>query len=154
MARRTLKQLQFDKKIYSIKGARNPYRRHGNDIYILCANGKEAIVDEIDFINKYLYKHLFYSCSSNPTCDYPTTKVLNPFGTDLGDFNTCKLHKLVLGELDGYVGDHINGDHYDCRRKNLRFCTIAQNNQNRHKMSAEECYWKNPDRHFPETKLF
>lgn len=42
------------------------------------------------------------------------------------------LHRAVLGlrRGDGLKADHINGDHLDCRRSNLRIATSAQNNQN------------------------
>ena len=44
------------------------------------------------------------------------------------------VHHLVLGRTGmrkGYVVDHINGNSFDCRRKNLRICTSGNNVRNR-----------------------
>ncbi len=43
------------------------------------------------------------------------------------------LHRLILDAPDGIEVDHINGDHLDNRRSNLRFVTHSQNMQNRTK---------------------
>lgn len=37
------------------------------------------------------------------------------------------LHRMVMGEPDGMVVDHIDHDPYNCQRSNLRTCTPAQN---------------------------
>lgn len=44
---------------------------------------------------------------------------------------TLRLHHLILGSARGKCVDHINGDACDNRRSNLRFCTHAENIQNR-----------------------
>lgn len=41
------------------------------------------------------------------------------------------LHREVVGAKKGEYVDHINGDRYDNRRRNLRVCTPAQNSWNR-----------------------
>lgn len=42
------------------------------------------------------------------------------------------LHRFIMNckKGDGTVIDHINGDTLDCRKENLRFCTMKQNMQN------------------------
>jgi hypothetical protein len=42
-----------------------------------------------------------------------------------------KLHRIILGDKPGYVIDHINGQKFDHRRRNLRHCTLAQNSYNK-----------------------
>lgn len=44
---------------------------------------------------------------------------------------TLSLHRHILGAKRGQIIDHINGDGLDNRRSNLRFCSHAQNMQNR-----------------------
>lgn len=41
--------------------------------------------------------------------------------------NGLKLHRLLMGERDGYEVDHRNGDTLDNRRANLRWATRQQN---------------------------
>lgn len=41
------------------------------------------------------------------------------------------LHRFLMQAPPGVDVDHINGNKLDCRRDNMRFCTGAQNQQNR-----------------------
>lgn len=41
------------------------------------------------------------------------------------------LHRFLMQAPPGIDVDHINGNKLDCRRDNMRFCTDAQNQQNR-----------------------
>jgi hypothetical protein len=41
------------------------------------------------------------------------------------------MHHEIMGKVDGFEVDHINGDPRDNRRANLRFATKAQNQMNR-----------------------
>lgn len=47
----------------------------------------------------------------------------------VGDFTF--MHRAIMDAGHGQQVDHINGDGLDNRRKNLRFCTNSQNQQNR-----------------------
>jgi hypothetical protein len=42
------------------------------------------------------------------------------------------MHRLIMGLSlgDGVVVDHINNEKLDCRRCNLRLCSVAENNRN------------------------
>ena len=44
-----------------------------------------------------------------------------------GKWTTIQMHRLLMGEQEGKVIDHINGNGLDNRRCNLRFATYSQN---------------------------
>lgn len=48
-----------------------------------------------------------------------------------GEDGKVLLHRLLLDAPDDLLVDHRNHNGLDCRRKNLRLCTSAQNGQNR-----------------------
>lgn len=48
-----------------------------------------------------------------------------------GKLKMLLLHRVITGAKDGEQVDHINGDKTDNRRRNLRICNNAQNQQNR-----------------------
>lgn len=41
------------------------------------------------------------------------------------------LHRLILNAQKGQIVDHVNGNGLDNRRKNIRICTIEENQHNR-----------------------
>lgn len=43
---------------------------------------------------------------------------------------TFSLHRLIMGNPDNMVVDHINGNKKDCRKSNLRICTTRENGYN------------------------
>lgn len=47
-----------------------------------------------------------------------------------GKRTTHNLHRVILGSVDGYETDHINGDKLDNRKSNLRHVTRNQNQWN------------------------
>ena len=40
------------------------------------------------------------------------------------------LHRFIMGNPAGKLVDHRDGNHFDCRRQNLRVCGIAENSRN------------------------
>ena len=48
-----------------------------------------------------------------------------------GKSQSILLHRFILDAPAGQPVDHVNGDRLDCRRANLRFCTLSQNAANR-----------------------
>lgn len=44
-----------------------------------------------------------------------------------------QLHRFLIGAPEGMLVDHINGEHWDYRKSNLRLANHAQNSQNQKK---------------------
>lgn len=91
-------------------------------VYLRLNNGDIAVCDYCDLekVSSYRWsatedkKHAFRTvCGSN------------------GKRHNLFLHQAILGKLKGFCIDHINGNGLDCRRCNLRYCTIGENNANR-----------------------
>lgn len=81
---------------------------------IQCTRGVIALVDDGDF--ECVAKHSWTGSDR-----YPRAKVRG---------KVVSMHRFILGEQSGMVIDHINGNRFDNRRSNLRFCTRAQNAAN------------------------
>ncbi|MDE3095803.1 MAG: HNH endonuclease [Chloroflexota bacterium] len=52
------------------------------------------------------------------------------------DGKTVRMHRFIMDAPSGTQVDHINGDGLDNRRSNLRLCSHAGNNRNRHVKNA------------------
>jgi hypothetical protein len=61
---------------------------------------------------------------------YFATSILHPDGK----YHDVKLHRFILECPPGFLVDHRNGNHLDCRRQNLRVCTVAENTRNQSKL--------------------
>lgn len=46
-----------------------------------------------------------------------------------------RMHRVIMNAPDGVFVDHVDGDGLNCRKENMRFCTRAQNQQNKMKVS-------------------
>ncbi len=70
----------------------------------------------------------------------------------VGAHGTSLLHREICGLThgDGLMVDHVNGDRLDNRRSNLRVCTNAENQQNRHSVCGRSRHrgvsWHSRDR--------
>lgn len=82
-----------------------------------------AIVDnnQYDLISKYRWNidKNGYPRSRESRLKHPKRKQIQ-----------VRMHQLILPKKEGYVIDHINGNIYDNRLKNLRYATNSQNMMN------------------------
>lgn len=81
---------------------------------ILLTKGKIAVVDDDDFDFLSQWK---WHCAR----DYAARSVLG---------RKLFMHHQIVGRPDGMVIDHINGNTFDNRKENLRFCDPANNTRN------------------------
>lgn len=87
--------------------------------------GFEIIVDDGDFDRLTAVK--WHALENG------RTKICRPArNVRKGGRKTIYLHHEILPPKAGLVIDHINGDVWDNRRSNLRYCTNAENLRNRH----------------------
>ena len=82
--------------------------------------GKYAIVDD----NDYAYLSQWnWNCNKNNRAFY-AVRTVNHSGK-------MNMHRQLIGDVEGKVCDHINGDGLDNRRSNLRHATHSENMRNR-----------------------
>lgn len=93
---------------------------------IQLTRGQVAIVDDQDFELISAFK---WSAAWNPHTRTFYAQAHTPYVD--GKRSTVRMHRLILGLVDGQLGDHINGDTLDNRRSNLRPATASQNSMNR-----------------------
>ena len=90
------------------------------------SNGSSAKVDDEDF---EMLSHWSWSLCGK----YAARKVKRG-----GKTRGIYMHRqIMLPDPDQQV-DHINGDRFDNRRRNLRLATSSQNNINRHDLRADK----------------
>lgn len=77
-----------------------------------------AIIDDDDF--DLVNGHNWHLCDG-----YAKMRIIGQGGKKIF------LHRLINKTPSGCFTDHINGNRLDCRRKNLRTCTMAENCRNR-----------------------
>lgn len=84
--------------------------------------GKFALVDAEDY-EKYGNKKWHLNSYGYATrAEYPRGE----------HYKRLYLHREIMRCPKGMVVDHLNGDKLDCRKKNMRICTDAENHKNRH----------------------
>src|SRR5690348_10789113 len=88
---------------------------------ISLTQGKSALVDDEDY--EYLNQWKWHAYRSKHTW-YASRK-----GSD--HKTHIDMHRMIMCAAAGVLVDHINRDGLDNRRKNLRLCTVGQNNHNR-----------------------
>jgi hypothetical protein len=97
-------------------------------------NGKiyEILVDSNDY--NFIKGYSWHICQSRGIPKYAETS----FKIDGKNINV-RLHTLIMGL--GMV-DHVNGNGFDNRRKNLRFCNNAENKWNSKKLKTNKSGYK------------
>jgi hypothetical protein len=93
---------------------------------IAATMGYEAIVDDEDF--EYLSRYKWYAHSNLGGNHRPARRTKVREGRKV----RFLVHH-IMPPREGLVVDHINGDPWDNRRANLRYCTHEQNMRNRKK---------------------
>lgn len=100
-------------------------------------DGTLALVDSEDYAR--LVRHQW----RRDRDDY-AARTVHFRGEDGLDRTRCVfMHREVVGAPTGettVLVDHKNGNTLDNRRKNLRFCSVSQNQQNRHHRSGVSAY--------------
>lgn len=106
--------------------ASSPRSHSPTTIEIPLTQGKVAIIDrdDADLVSGYSWRASF-----NNGAWYAVT-TLPPENRRR---RTLGMHRLIMGDPDGLLIDHEDGDGLNNRRSNLRECTHSQNRQNIHK---------------------
>lgn len=78
-----------------------------------------AIVDDVDYIE--LSRHKWYVNTNGYAIRDTFVK---------GKKVHFLMHRIIMNAPDGVFVDHINGNRRDNRRKNLRLCSMKENNRN------------------------
>lgn len=89
------------------------------------SRGEVAIVDDGDY--DYLSQWKWYCAATSSNLKYAVRKVSNGDGT----WTRYLMHRVIMGEPENMLIDHISGNGLDNRRENLREATPSQNQINR-----------------------
>jgi hypothetical protein len=99
---------------------KRPIRIEGDAAYVTLACGAEAIIDSEDA--KLVGKHNWQLAKG-----YAVTSLL----TGKGKHRQLSLHRLVMGNPEGKLVDHREGNKLDNRKELLRLATYSENGYNR-----------------------
>lgn len=97
--------------------------------------GKYAIVDDEDYDRLISFKW----CAVKSAQKQPRFYAVYGRRTG-GKTRMIGMHRVIMDAKPGQIVDHVNRDSLDNRRKNLRFCTVAQNVMNSRKLSGSSKY--------------
>jgi len=86
-----------------------------------------AIIDEEDF--ELVSSIKWYESKSIIKGKYYNSYALGKLGTDKNR-KTVSMHRLIMGNPEGLVIDHINHNGLDNRKSNLRAVTFSENQKN------------------------
>ena len=101
--------------------------------------GYVTIVDEDD----YHWLIRFKWCTGKARTKMPIARRAAKRGEGMGSkFKEIMMHRLIMGDPEGYQIDHINGDTLDNRKVNLRICTRTQNMVNQKNRSSNKTGFK------------
>jgi AP2 domain/HNH endonuclease len=115
-------------------GSRRKYRKlrpqppappDNDSRYIPLTQGKFALVDLADY--EWLNQWNWFA-KPQP---FPQTGWYAARNTGKRGARTIRMHQLIMGNVGGIDVDHIDGDGFNNRRKNLRLATRQQNGSNR-----------------------
>ncbi len=89
-----------------------------------------VMVDDEDFDFLSQWKWYPRNCARKP---YTNIYVVRTRSRRDQKSGFITMHKVIMNTPSGMHTDHINGDHFDNRRSNLRICTPRQNIMNQAK---------------------
>ena len=103
---------------------------------IQLTQGKVALVDDQDY--EVLAQHKWYAYK-----DWRTWYARWHMPTVAGKRTVVLMHRVIMGAAPGQQVDHWDGDGLHNWRKNLRYCTTAENQHNqRHKQAGSTSHYK------------
>jgi len=102
--------------------------------YISIMSGQKIIVDNEDFELLSKYKWHLVGEKRNYVAASLFRKGQSP--------KNLLIHRLIMNAKSGQIVDHVNGNRFDNRKENLRFCSATQNAQNRRKAKNKTSKYK------------
>jgi len=102
---------------------------------IQLTQGKYALVDDEDFEWLNSWKWFYRNASNGYACRHSTKK-------DSPRLGLISMHREILTLQNNQFCDHKNGNGLDNQRKNLRVCTLSENQWNTPKRKTNTSKYK------------
>ena len=115
------RESQFNSHLEEAHAAKE-ITKNAEGIAYLIAGDKEVLVSDEDWHEVTKYKWNFKR-------EYPMTTVSRV---------PIRIHKFIMGDKEGYVVDHINGNATDNRRCNLRWTDHGKNGHNKGPIAGKQ----------------